>query len=278
MAEHDQKTPIPETIELPAPTAWPMVAAFGLTLGFAGLVTSVFVTLLGIAAFVIGAVGWWYDIFPVERHEAVPVAPPEQRAAAVVPAPHRVEHLVAGVGRHRLRLPVEVHPYSAGIKGGIVGGAAMAIVACAYGQYAYGSIWYPINLLAATAMPSMARADLAELKVFQFFPFVIAFVSHGVLSVFVGVLFAAMLPMLPRQSMFWGAFTAPIFWTGLIYASLRWLNPTLNDRIDWWGFIASQMAFGLTTGFVISRSDWVKTRQSASLLERAGIEGSGLEE
>ena len=38
--------------------------------------------------------------------------------------------------------------YSAGIKGGLVGGVAMAIVALAYGITAYGSVWYPINLLA----------------------------------------------------------------------------------------------------------------------------------
>lgn len=278
MAEHDHTPDIPESIALPAPTAWPMVAAFGLTLGFAGLVTSVFVTLVGIVAFMIGLIGWWHDVFPTEKHEAVPVVPPEQRAAPVIPAPHRVAHLVAGVGKHRLRLPVEVHPYSAGIKGGLVGAVAMAVVACAYGVYAYDSLWYPINLLAATAMPSMARADLAELTQFQLGPLVLATISHGVLSIFVGILFAAMLPMLPRQSMFWGAFTAPLFWTGLIYASLEYLNPALNDRIDWWWFIASQMAFGLTTGFVVSRSDWVATRQSASLLERAGVEGGGLEE
>lgn len=278
MAENEEPTSIPEIIELPAPTAWPMIAAFGLTLGFAGLVTNVFVTMVGIVAFVAGAIGWWHDIFPVEKHEAIPVVPPERRAQPIEAAPHRVEHLVAGKGRHRLRLPVEVHPYSAGVKGGIVGGAAMAIVACAYGVYAYNSVWYPINLLAATAMPSMAQANLAELKAFALLPFVVAFISHGVISIFVGLLFSAMLPMLPRQSMFWGALTAPLFWTGLIYASLEFLNPTLNDRIDWWWFIASQMAFGLTAGFVVSRSDWVKTRQSASLLERAGIEGSGLEE
>ena len=78
--------------------------------------------------------------------------------------------------------------------------------------------------------------------------------------------------------MFWGAFTAPLFWTGLIYATLELVNPTLNDRIDWVWFVASQMAFGLTAGFVVSRSDWVRTRQSATLFERAGIEGGGLEE
>ena len=38
---------MPGTVELPAPTAWPIVLAFGLTLLFAGLVTSPAVSLLG---------------------------------------------------------------------------------------------------------------------------------------------------------------------------------------------------------------------------------------
>jgi len=44
------------TIELPAPTAWPIVLAFGLTLVFAGLVTSVSVSLLGAFLTVAGCV------------------------------------------------------------------------------------------------------------------------------------------------------------------------------------------------------------------------------
>jgi len=35
-----------KTVEMPAPTAWPIVLAFGLTLLFAGLVTSPSVSLL----------------------------------------------------------------------------------------------------------------------------------------------------------------------------------------------------------------------------------------
>ena len=38
----------PNNIELPAPTCWPIVAAFGLCLVFAGLVTSLAVSAVGL--------------------------------------------------------------------------------------------------------------------------------------------------------------------------------------------------------------------------------------
>ena len=38
---------IAETVALPAPTAWPIVLAFGITLIFAGLVTTASVSILG---------------------------------------------------------------------------------------------------------------------------------------------------------------------------------------------------------------------------------------
>ena len=69
------------------------------------------------------------------------------------PATRSVERLAPGEAGHRVRIPVEVQPISAGIKGGIVGGAAMAVVALAYGVIVQRSLWYPVNLLAAVAMP-----------------------------------------------------------------------------------------------------------------------------
>src|SRR5437667_9847820 len=63
--------PLSGSIELPAPTAWPIVLAFGLTLLFAGLVTSSSVSLLGTILAVSGCIGWFRDILPHERHEAV---------------------------------------------------------------------------------------------------------------------------------------------------------------------------------------------------------------
>lgn len=279
MAAEEKREQISAVIAMPTPTAWPFVAAFGVTLGFAGLVTHVSVSIVGVVLFLRGAIGWWREVLPVEQHEDIRVRPVEQRAAPVTPAPHAVEHLRVGEAGHRVRIPVEIHPYSAGIKGGIVGGVAMAMVALAYGLVAYGSVWYPINLLAAAAMPALAQADLAQLRAFSGMGFIVALISHGVLSILVGLLYAVLLPMLPsRFAAFWGSFFAPLFWTGLLWASLGILNPALNQRIDWLWFIASQIAFGLTTGYVVAHSETVETMQTWPLAMRAGIEAPGIME
>ena len=61
-AEHNQpRADDPGTIELPAPTPWPIVAAFGVALLFAGLVTSASVSILGAILMVCGWVGWFCD-------------------------------------------------------------------------------------------------------------------------------------------------------------------------------------------------------------------------
>jgi hypothetical protein len=152
----------PDTVEQPAPTVWPMVAALGVTLLFGGLVTHAIVSAVGILLSLIGAVGWWKEVLPQARVEYVPLPPPGERAGPVVPVPAAVEHLTIGEAGHRVRVPVEVQPYSAGVIGGLVGGVAMAVVALLYGLLAQGSLWYPINLLAGIAIPGMAhdRRDL----------------------------------------------------------------------------------------------------------------------
>ena len=206
-----------------------------------------------------------------------PVPPPEQRAAPVQTQFHTVARLRLGEGGHRVRIPAEIHPYSAGIKGGIVGGIAMAIVAVAYGIIAYGSPWYPINLLAAAALPMPPHISLEELKAFHGLALVVALISHAVLSLLVGLLYAAMLPMLPRHPAFWGGLMTPLMWTGLIWAFLDVINPTLHQHIDWRWFIASQVAFGMIGGFVIARSERIETMQTWPMAARAGLETPGME-
>src|ERR671923_253314 len=85
----------------------------------------------------------------------IPLRPPAERARPVVPSPAAVEYLRVGEAGHRVRVPVEVQPYSSGVKGGLVGGAAMAVVALFYGLLAQGSLWYPINLLAGGGIPPL---------------------------------------------------------------------------------------------------------------------------
>jgi hypothetical protein len=222
-------------------------------------------------------VGWFRDVLPVEEHELVPLRPLEQRARPVVTSPRTVQQLRPGVAGHRVRIPAEIHPYSSGIRGGLVGGVAMAIVACLYGVIAYRSIWYPINLLAAAAVPSLAQADLAQLTAFNGTGFIVALISHGVFSILVGLLFAVLLPMLPsRRAAFWGSLISPVLWSALIWATLKLINPALNARIDWIWFIASQIAFGMATGYVVHHSKMVETMQTWPLAARAGIEAPGV--
>jgi hypothetical protein len=272
MASEERATQVPETVAMPAPTVWPLVTALGITLGCAGLVTHMVVSVVGLMLFLRGLVGWWRDVLPVEKHEAVPVPPPERRAAPVQTQLHTVARLHLGEGGHRVHIPAQIHPYSAGIKGGIVGGIAMAIVAVAYGIIAYGSPWYPINLLAAVAVPVSRNLSLEELKAFHGLALIVACISHAVLSLLVGLLYAAMLPMLPRHPAFWGGLMTPLMWTGLIWASLDVINPTLNQHIDWRWFIASQVAFGMIGGFVIARSERIETMQTWPMAARAGLE------
>src|SRR6266567_4579856 len=47
----------PNTLEQPAPTVWPMVAALGVTLMCGGLVTHVAVSAVGVVLAIMGAVG-----------------------------------------------------------------------------------------------------------------------------------------------------------------------------------------------------------------------------
>ena len=265
-----------ETIDVPASTPWPFVSAFGLALLFAGLVTSLAVSVVGVVVLLSGAVGWFRVVLPVQQEESLKVVR-TLSVARVTSSARKVDHLRPGAGGHRIRIPAEVHPYSAGLIGGAVGGVGMAIIACLYGLLAQGSIWYPVNLLAAAALPSLTNAGPDVLKTFQMSAFIIALLSHVVISLFVGLLFATILPMLPsRFTAFWGSFLAPALWTALIASTLQLINPALNSKIAWGWFIASQIAYGLITGYIVAHSKWVETAQDWPLAARAGLEAPGL--
>ena len=260
------------SIALPAPTPWPMVVALGVTLGFAGLVTHVAVSAVGVALAVIGGAGWWRCVLPEQQLEYVPVVPVPSPPPVT---PRAVERLAFGDDRHRLRVPVEVQPLSAGVKGGLVGACAMAVCAAIYGIVVQRSVWYPLNLLAAIAMPRMADADIATLKMFDGLAFVIGIVAHGLTSVLVGALYAAILPLLPRRHLLWGGLIAPLLWSGLLWATLGLIDPALDARIAWTWFIASQIAFGITAGYVVARATPVATAQTRPFIARARVEATG---
>lgn len=277
MTPEQEREPKTKTIALPASTPWPMITALGLALMCAGVVTQVAVSVVGLVIALRAAVGWFCEVFPESRHELVRLEALDLSARPIKTSARTVAHLRAGEADHRVYLPEKFHPYSSGIKGGIAGGFVMAVVACTYGLVAYRSIWYPINLLAAAALPAMTAADLDQLRAFNATAFIVALITHGLISMLVGLLFAVMLPMFPsRRAAFIGSLMSPLFWSALTWAMLRLINPALNDRIDWPWFILSQISFGLTTGYIVQHSRMVETMQSWPLAVRAGIEAPGL--
>ena len=263
----------PAEIEVPASTAWPLVLAFGFALMFAGLLTSASVSALGLVLAVVGSVGWFREVFPHEHEETVPVVFEELRIATERPV---VDHVPVAPELVRAWLPLETYPVSAGLKGGLAGGIAMAVIACAYGLLKVGSLWYPINLLAATVYAQSLKLGPAQLNSFHADSFAIAVVLHGIGSIFVGLLYGAMLPMFVRRPIVLGGLIAPVLWSGLLYSIMQLLNPLLASRINWFWFMASQIAFGLVAGIVVVRQQRVSTRENLPFMVRAGIEAPGL--
>jgi hypothetical protein len=259
-------------MEVPAPTAWPFILALGVALLFAGLVTSTSVSCLGVLLSVAGCVGWFRETFPREQEEIVPVLPEDIRFTT---ARRAVDRLPILPDQLRVWLPVRTYSISAGVKGGVAGSIAMAVLACAYGVLKTGSIWYPINLLAAVVYRESLRLGPAQLYSFHGDAFAIAFVLHGVVSIFVGLLYGAMLPMFSRRPIVLGGLIAPVLWSGLLYTILGLLNPLLASRIDWPWFVASQVAFGIVAGLVVVRQASFPTRENVSFALRAGIEAPG---
>jgi hypothetical protein len=269
----EQRPQAPVEIEVPASTAWPLVLAFGFTLMFAGLLTSASVSALGVVLAVAGCVGWFREVFPHEHEEAVPVVLDEHRITTVR---RLVERVPVAPDLVRAWLPLETYPVSAGIKGGLAGGVAMAVMACAYGLLRAGSIWYPINLLAATVYAESLKLGPAQLNSFHAESFAIALALHGIGSILVGLLYGAMLPMFARRPIVLGGLIAPVLWSGLLYSTMQLLNPLLASRINWIWFMASQIAFGVIAGIVVGRQGRVSTRENLPFILRAGIEAPGI--
>src|ERR1700693_1081376 len=268
LARADRPT---ETIEMPAPTAWPIILAFGLTLVFAGLVTSWSVSFLGAILAVSGSIGWFRDVLPHERHESVSAIETIRPVSTSRPRVAAVEWMTEEL--HRARLPLEVYPIKAGVKGGMAGAVAMAFLAVMYGIISRHGMWYAINVLAAGFFPG--RHALSQIGAFQWDSLLIASVVHLLVSLSVGLLYGATLPMLPRHPILLGGLVAPVLWSGLVHSFVELIDPILNQEIDWVWFVFSQVGFGIVAGIVVSRQQRVPTRQNLPFAVRAGFEVLG---
>jgi hypothetical protein len=269
MANNDQHTHVPGgVVLLPAPTAWPLVLALGIALCLAGLVTSYNITVLGIVFAVVGMVGWARQVFPVEQHEEVPVVPHkmdleiDRRRVARI----RID------ASHRSLFPMQTYTVSSGILGGFAGGTAMIVLAELYGLVIHHSIWYPINLLGGAGVAGWLNPTEAELNSFRLSAVVIAIIIHTCTSFLVGLLYGALLPILPRHPVVLGGLIAPALWTGLLHSTLALINPFFDAHVNWWWFAVSQVGFGLVAGLVVVKYGHVKRMRGAPLPVRLGLE------
>ena len=259
-----------DVVALPASTAWPMVMALGISLILAGMVTNIFIGLLGLGLALAGGIGWFFQVLPHEAHEVVTVS----TEAVLISSSRTLSgrgHRVAPASRKIL--PVEAFHITTGIKGGIAGGVAMTVPAAAFSILKYHSIWYAMNLLAAGGFVSWASASNAFLSEFHLRGFLAALFIHGLTSLLVGLLYGAMLPMFPKYPIVTAGFISPLLFTGILYSALNIVSPILNERIDWFWFVLSQIAFGLVCGYVVNLHAKVRTPQFQSLpfAVRAGI-------
>jgi len=248
-------------VHMPLPTVWPVVLALGLALIIAGMVTHVAVAVLGLLLSLVSAVGWFRNVLPHEAHEIVeaPIEPIELVSVRTSIDRIPVESM------HRKVIPVETFQFTTGLKGGIAGGIAMIVPATLFSLLKYHSLWYAMNLLAAGGFVSWAGESNQFLAQFHMQGFLAALAIHAVTSLLVGSLYGAMLPMFPRWPILTAGFLAPLLWTGLIASALNVVSPILNERIDWFWFVASQLAFGLVAGFVVNLQAKVRTPQFQAL-------------
>lgn len=265
----DRSTIETDTIYLPTPTLFPMVLALGISLIFAGMVTSIAIGLLGLLLTLWGCVGWFFQVLPHERHVAVAV---EMEQVSVVSSRTISERLPTSE-THRAILPIETFHISTGIKGGIAGGIAMVVPATIFSLLKYHSVWYSMNLLAAGGFVTWAGASDTFLSQFHLQGLLAAMVIHGTVSLLVGLLYGAMLPMFPRYPIVTAGLMVPLLFTGILYSGLSVISPILNQRNDWFWFVVSQIAFGLVCGFVVNLQAKVRTPQFRALpfAVRAGL-------
>jgi hypothetical protein len=189
---------------------------------------------------------------PGRGHIHERLAEQAQRPKPVVAKPATVEQLQTGMPGYRMRLPSQVHPISAGIKGGIVGGVVMAVPALAYGLLSGRGLWYPVNLLAGMAIPGIGRMPLSELGQFHPMLLFVAVVVHAAMSLVLGTIYGVLLPTLPtiHKPLAWGGLLIPLLWTALSYSLMGVVNPALSKGVDWPWFIASQFVFGVVAAAV----------------------------
>ena len=131
----------PDSVEMPRPTVAPLVVSLGMLLIAGALPFGLTFLAAGVVLLAVGLGIWSGQLLPGRGHVHEHLAEPGRRARPVTAAPGTVTQLHAGMPGYRFRLPQEVHPISAGVKGGIAGGLLMPLPALAWGLFSGHGLW-----------------------------------------------------------------------------------------------------------------------------------------
>jgi hypothetical protein len=241
-------------IEMPKPTAWPMVVSLGLGLvGWGFAVAAESFAVVGGFLLLVGLWKWFDILVSGTGHELVAAA--QRRPMPVDAVPDKVEKAMAG---YRPRLPKKRYPITSGIKGGIVGGLLMPIPAEAWSLLSGHGLWYPVNLLDGILLPGIQHYSVPELEQFKPGLFALGVFIHAVMSTVIGLVFGVLLPLIPTKwwwQLVFGGVVIPQVWTGFSGAMMGVANPALREHVDWVWFAASQFVYGIAATLVVLRTE-----------------------
>jgi hypothetical protein len=250
-------------VEMPRPTAAPLVLSLGVVLLAAGAALGLTFIVVGALVMATGLGMWVTALLPGRGHFHEPRVEPARRPTPITGEREKVEQMRPGMPGYRVRLPEAVHPISAGVKGGIIGGLVMPLPAFLYGLLSGHGIWYPVNLLAGMVLPGIGTMTTAQLEQFSLLLLIVGMVIHAVMAVVFGLLYGVLLPTLPdiprvppaAGSLAWGGVLFPVFWSTVSYSLMGVVNPVLQERVNWPWFVISQFVFGVVAAVVVDRSE-----------------------
>lgn len=150
--------------------------------------------------------------------------------------------------------PAERYAYSAGAVGGLLGSAAMVVVALVYGVMSGAGVWFPVNLIGATIVPSLQAAAPTQLAQFHLAALLAGLSFHVTLSVLLGLLYAILLPTLPGRPEMWAVLVGPLLWFAAMFTILPVINPVMQQYVHVGSFAVAHVAYSLILGWWIARS------------------------
>ncbi|RME45854.1 MAG: hypothetical protein D6791_09720 [Chloroflexi bacterium] len=154
----------------------------------------------------------------------------------------------------RISVPAEVYPYQAGLIGGVIAGAVMALVMAGWGAMIGRGIWFPVNLIAATVLRDLQNESLQMLSQFYLAGAVVGTLIHMSLAIVLGFVFAMLLPTLPGSAVIWSLIIGPVLWFVAQYLALPLANPRMDALVDHPSFAIAHVVYSLVLGWWIART------------------------